>query len=166
MEYLIRDSYPGDAAHGGCYLSRAAQGEVVVNGQPRRERVIVTPIHIDFEGQLCIGERAARHMAHLLGMVDDWRVAGVVAELGDTRDERDRLSAEVQRLRDEVELLRQLDSPEEREVFVALDGTRHASAGAAQSASERAVGKMPDVLARVQRISAVEAPNPSIQEAV
>lgn len=66
--YRLADDYPGDAAFGGDYFSRAALGEIVTGTGRRREKVIVTDAFEDYEGRICVSERTVRHMAALIGL--------------------------------------------------------------------------------------------------
>lgn len=87
--FQVTDSYPGDAAGGCDYITKAAPGLIYddPNSPSRQERVVVTPTEIDFEGRLCIGERTVRHMAHLLGMFEGEAVEMISAENASLRDE-------------------------------------------------------------------------------
>lgn len=161
--FQVLAGYPGDTAKGADYFSGASQGEVVEdrgNGDQvvRPERVLDTGAHVEFEGRICVGERTVRHWAALLGMVDGWRVEALMAQAQADVDDRDLLSRELAGAREEVENLISMQRDAPAEVYIGLDGERHASAEAALEASRRAVGKAPRVLTGVRPLSTEEAP--------
>lgn len=167
--YHVIDNYPGDAAGGCDYLSGAALGEVIVEDASghqvrRRERVVVTPRHIDFEGQLCIGERTVRHLAHLLGMVDDWRVEKLGEQYEAVASERDELSAQLAEAHRTIETLSQIERQPITAVYVGADRVEHVSEAAAVDASAAAEGRPRRGLLGVRRIREDEAPDPSERE--
>lgn len=138
--FQVVDEYPGHAAGGADYLSGNPRGEILDNGKLRPEKVVVTGQDIVGEGLLCFGERTARHMAHLFGMVDGWRVQALMAATQVVVDERDLLSRDLESARQQIANLLETHRDAPEEVFVALDGSRHASAAAAENATRVAQG--------------------------
>lgn len=170
--FVVADNYPGDAARGGCYLSGAAQGEIVTidpatgGEQVRREKVIVTPVDIDFEGRLCIGERMVRHLAHQFGMVDSWRVERLRVVHDALVEQATRLGEEVERLREDNAVLAQMVDAGRTEVFVSVDGTCWPKKALAVEASRRALDAPPLGCDALRSIMADEAPLPEAREKV
>lgn len=166
----LAQNYPSGAIGHACALCRADVGEIVERrptGDVRRpSRVVITNIDIDFEGALCICEKCARHMAHLFGMVDDWRVQQMMVEQTRVLTDLGATSAEVVTLRSQVEVLQAMATEPSKTEYVALDGSRHASAVAAEDASLRSMEKAPLGFAGVHPITETEAPAQEILEAV
>lgn len=135
MDVYFDDHYPADAAYGCDWLTRNAQGDILVDtpdGQvKRREKVLITSREDDYEGRICIGERTVRHLAHQLGLVDDWRVERIAADNRELRTEVIGLSVALGAARNEANRLAQLERPDATKVYVALDGTEHLSERAA-----------------------------------
>lgn len=166
MSFLVLDQYPSDAAKRADYISGSPPGDVIENGRAtgpviRPEKVVDTGIQIDFEGRLCFGERTVRHLAYLFGMIDGWRMEALIASHTALNDERDLLSRELVEARKQVENLLDVQREPVTEVFVALDGTHHASAGAAEDANRKTAGLAPAALKGMRPISAAEAPDTS-----
>lgn len=163
-EMFVQKHYSGDAAHGADYFTRASVGVIRFvdeHGveQERPEQVLNTGIYVDQEGYIELGELTVRHMAHHLGMVDEWRALRSIAAYEQQAAELDKMSRQVQQLREENAALRQaIDAP--AEVYVAGDGSRHASAIAAEDATRRAAGLPLRGGDAVRPISADEAPLP------
>lgn len=164
--FQVSDNYPGDAARGACYLTGASRGEIVTidpetgEDRVRPEKVIVTPISIDFEGRLCFGERTVRHLAHLLGMVDSWRVERLRVAHDSLLTSALETAAELERVRAENDTLTQMVEKREQ-VFVATDGTAWPSRRSAAEASRRTSGLVPMGADALRSIGADEAPLPS-----
>lgn len=150
MDIYLDDHYPADAAHGCDYLTRNAQGDIQVETPDgivlRREKVLITNREEDFEGRICIGERTVRHLAHQLGLVDEWRVDMVKADNEALRGRLVAMSAAAQAARDENTRLAQLEPPDADVVYVALDGTRHADERAALERSAQTLNLEPALL--------------------
>ena len=144
MDCSITDDYPADAANGCDFLSGAAKGEVVEDtpdGQiVRPEKIVVTSREVDWEGRICIGERTARHFAHLFGMVDAWKVDALIAESRAVRDELATTSAELGDARHTIRVLRESEIPSAEKVYLALDGTEHGNQRGAAEATARLLG--------------------------
>lgn len=130
-DIALGDEYPADAVGRACFLTGMARGEVWVetaDGKVARpEKVLITDRDVLYEGRVCVGERAVRHLAHRLGLVDDWRFERVAADNQALRDELVALSREIAEVRGERDRLADLERPEEVLVYLAIDGTRHAS---------------------------------------
>lgn len=169
-EYMVVDHYPGDAAAGACYLSRATRGKIVETREgedavERDERVIITPAYIDYEGRVCLGERTVRHMAHLLGMYDEWRAQELADAYGATLADRDELSERLAAALSEIDALRAQASLTIAKVYVSADGKEHASKSAAVEQSERVLtGRPARGLRRFRPIGGEEAPAPASKE--
>jgi hypothetical protein len=122
--FTIGDSYPLGTAKGGDYFTGAAQRDIVVDGEKRRERILATQIAIDFEGQLCLSESTVRHMAQMFGMYDAGQVAPLLRTVEDLVDQNTRLSTELAAAWKEIEELRAGSGFST--VYVGPDGTEHA----------------------------------------
>lgn len=165
--FMVADSYPGDAARGGCYLTGASLGEIVeidpaTGGDiVRPERVIVTQVDIDFEGRLCLSERIVRHLAHQLGMVDSWRVERLRAVHDAHVDAAMAVARELEKAREQIETLTEMvDSGRVRQ-FVATDGSEWPNKALAIEASRRSAGVPPLGADGLRSIMAEEAPLPA-----
>jgi hypothetical protein len=152
-ELTIVDEYPSEAAGQCDFFSMAAPGDILVDtpdGQVlRREKVIITPHYLDYEGRICVGERTIRHLAHKFRMVDDWRVNLIARDNDALRAELVELSTELANTRAQVEFLRALETAGPSTRYIATDGSVHASERAAQEAS-RAVPPAEQMLAPVR----------------
>ena len=163
----ILPEYPSDAARGACYLSGASRGEITETdpdtgeSRTRPERVIDTGREIDFEGRLCVGEAMIRHLAHELGMLDDWRVRRLIVEHEAVVAENLALSTRCNQLEGSMEVLRDMAQQQTRNVHVAADGTLHTSARAAENASRHANSLPSRGRDAVRPITAAEAPIPA-----
>lgn len=150
MDITIDSEYPHDAAYGCDYFSRNHRGLIVVDTpdgpQERPEKVLITSREEDGEGRICFGERTIRHLAHQLGLVDDWRVAAIVRDSEALRDEIVTVSMELAETRGEVFRLSQLEQSAAPVTFIAVDGTEHASRRAAQEQSAKSLGLEPAML--------------------
>lgn len=150
-DFKLASDYPGDAAFGACYFTRAAKRKLVVetaDGDAERdERVIITDAHIEYEGRIVVSEFAVRCMAHLLGMVDEWRIDRVRLDSETLRVELILASQRAATAEAEIRRLETLDRSEIRTVFIALDGTQHASARGALEASGAVADMEPSILA-------------------
>lgn len=158
--FQVVDDYPGHAAKGADYFSSAPKGDVIETNADgkvvRPERVVITGVDILGEGLLCFGERTARTMGHLFGMVDGWRVQALMAATQAIVDERDLLSRELADARQQVSNLLETHRDAPAEVYVALDGTRHASADAAENATRTAQDLAAKALVGMRPIAAEE----------
>lgn len=156
MDLYVVDDYPGDAAYGCDYLSRAAKSQIVVetpDGERLRdERIIVTSREEDFEGRICIGEKTVRYLAHEFGMVDEWRVEIIKTDNLDLRAELVELSTALAAERDKVARMAELERPDAAPVYVAIDGSRHASERASIEATARKLGYEPSMILDAVRI--------------
>lgn len=156
MEIFIADEYPHDAAYGCDYFSRNHLGDIIVEtpdgALTRREKVLITDVETDYEGRICFGERTVRHLAHQLGLVDDWRVQSIVTDNQSLRNELITLSMELAETRGEVWRMSQLERPDAPVKFIALDGTEHASKRAAQEHSAKELGLEPSMLLNAKSI--------------
>jgi len=163
-DFFILDSYPGDAAAGACYLTLADRGEIIEDRPDgpvvRAERVVVTPREVGFEGRICLSERIVRHLAHLLGMVDDWRVDAVKAHNAALRDEAQSLSHTLAKAWQTIELLSSLSIDPPEQVWVALDGSEHASKRAALDRCAQLLRLESVAVADLRPITVLEAPVP------
>lgn len=141
MHLEIVDNYPSIAAFGCDFFTRAAIGDVRMEGPDgevhRREKVLVTDRTIDFEGRVCIGERTVRHLAHRFDMVDGWRVERIKDDNTALRAELVELSTELASVRSQLTFARQLETQPAEQVFLSLDGTKHASARACMEATAK-----------------------------
>lgn len=139
MELTWDDRYPTGAEGGADFFTRAAQGDLRIDGADgptfRKERVLLTSTYLDYGGQVCVGERTVRHLAHTLKMVDGWRVERIADDNVALRKELVELSARVADQARQIEFHRQLEAQPASVVFVALDGTRHASERGAMEAT-------------------------------
>lgn len=164
--FQVADQYPPHTAAGCDYFSRAPLGDIVEqHGDDqiiRRERVLDTGLDLDFEGRIAIGERTVRHWASLFGMVDGWRVQNLMAMTQAVVDERDLMSRELAESRAQIANLLEVQREPVTEVFVALDGARHASAQAAESENRKAAGLPSRAVVGVRPIKPeeVEGPKP------
>ena len=170
MFQVVAD-YPMSAAFGGDYLTRCAKGQITeidpATGREflRDERIITTGRYSEFEGDICLGEKTVRHLAHLLGMVDGWRVErlrevheATVIELTRMSDLNARLIGENAALREKI------DRPDTERVYIAADGTTHASRRVAEEASRAAVRLPRAGTEQLRPIAADEAPAPEVRE--
>lgn len=150
MHLQVVNEYPSDAAFGVDYFSGAARGKLMEEGPDgmleRDEKVIVTDRYLDYEGQVCVGERTVRHLAHEFGMVDGWKVDRVIADNGSLRSELVELSEEVARVRAQLAFAQELERAPAVTKFVGLDGHEHASQRAAAEASAKLLGYEPGIL--------------------
>lgn len=144
METYFDDQYPSFAAFGCDFFTRADQGDIIEDTadgpRVRRERILITDRDLDFEGRVCVGERTVRHLAHQLGMVDDWRVERIAADNHQLRRELVDLSEELAREREHGRFLRELEAQPPEKVFLALDGTEHAARRGAAEATAAQLG--------------------------
>lgn len=167
----VVDQYPGDAAAGGCYISRSSRGEIVeidpVTGEDRvrPERVIVTSVDLDFEGRLCFGERTIRHCAHLLGMVDGWRAERLRREHESYVEVAQQTARDLEDARVQIDVLRAMIDDGRPTAYVATDGSVWPTARAAQEESRRLAGLAPSGADGLRSIGADEAPLPSGEKA-
>lgn len=155
--FTVGDSYPLGTAKGGDYITGAAQREIVVDGVARLERIIATPIEIDFEGQLCFSETSVRHMAQLLGMYDEGQVGPLLRDNGALIDQVAQLSEQLAYAVREVERLRS-----ERviaTIYVAPDGSEFADKKSLVQRELKERGKLPKTPAAM---SPDDAPAPEI----
>lgn len=146
---VIDGEYPTGAVGGADFFTRAARGMIVEQGPDgpveRAEKVIITERYVDMDdpivGQICVGERSIRHLAHEFGMVDGWRVERVIDDNHSLRDELVKLS---QRVAEQDAQLRfaeeQRAKREVHKVWLALDGTEHVSRRGCVEASAAAIG--------------------------
>jgi hypothetical protein len=164
--FQVADNYPGGTARGADYFTGAALGEINTidpetgEDRVRRERVVITPAHIDFEGQVCIGERTVRHLAHLFGMVDGWRVERMRREHDSLLAAAQQLAAELEQSRTEAATLAAMVDRGRDEVFVAIDGTRWPKLRNAVEASRASMRLGPTGTDGLRSITADEAPIP------
>lgn len=144
MELSIVEDYPTGAAFGCDYFSLAAQGDIVEEGPDgpvvRREKIVITDRYNDYEGQVCVGERTIRHLAHAFGMIDGWRVARITDDNAALRAELVVLSQQVAKLHQQVVFLEEMEKKPPDKHWLALDGTEHASHRGAQEATAAMVG--------------------------
>lgn len=144
MQLSIVDEYPTESAFGCDYFTRAARGEVRMDGpdglEIRPEKIIVTDRYLDYEGQICVGERTVRHLAHALEMVDGWRVDKIIADSAAVRAELLELSMQLAQTRDQLRFAQDLERATPVTTFVSIDGTEHASRRAAMEAGARSMG--------------------------
>lgn len=142
-DFLIDDNYPADAAGGCCYLTLASVGEIDETVQTehgpqtvrRRERVVVTPREIPFEGRICLSERIVRHLARKFGMVDGHTVARIETDNRELRAELADMSVQLRRQADTIDMLMAAERAVPEKVWVAIDGTEHARLRAARERS-------------------------------
>lgn len=169
-DFFIVDSYPGDAAAGCCYLTLAERGEIIEDRPDgpivRPERIVVTPREVEYEGRLCLSERIVRHLAHKLGMVDEWRADAVRVESAQARLDLHDLSIAHAKANDTIEFLRELDRDDPEKVWLALDGTEHASRRAALDHTAGLLRLQPAAIAHLVPIRADEAPVPETDQEV
>lgn len=160
--YQVLPGYPGDAARGADYFSGAPHGTIIeTHGDEQTERaeqVLDTGLHIEFEGRVCVGERTVRHWATLFGMVDGWRVQNLMRQAQADVDERDLLSRELAEARQQIANLLEVQQAPAVEVFVASNGSRHASPEAAESESRKVAGLASKALVGVRPLTVEEAP--------
>lgn len=123
--FVIGESYPLGTAKGGDYFTGAAQRDIVVDGVKRREKVLVTPLEIDFEGQLCLSESTVRHMAQLFGMFDHGQVAPVLRANDEFVERIKALSEQLVNAWNEIERLR--EGKALQTIYVAPDGAEFTS---------------------------------------
>lgn len=152
----VQAEYPVGTARGGDYISGSPRGEIIEGDTVRPEKVVTTDVDILGEGYLCFGERTARHLAHLFGMVDGWRVQNLMAATQAVVDERDLLSRELAEARTQIDNLLETHRDAPAEVFIAADGERHASADAAANAGRKALGLASEALVGMRPITAEE----------
>lgn len=150
MDPHIVDSYTGATAYGSCFLTRATRRDIVeetANGPlVRPEKIVATGIDLDFLGQVCISEFAIRDLAHRFGMVDQWRVQTIIDDSTGLRAQLVALSADLAAARNEIDRYSQLERPEHIKVYMALDGTEHASSRAAQEQTADLLGCEPAMI--------------------
>jgi hypothetical protein len=143
MNLTVANQYPVGAIHSACFFTRSSPGEIQTidpdtgNIDMRPERVLITGVTVDFEGQVCVGEKTIRHFAAQFGMVDDWRVKRLIVEYRDALERLDSLSTENATLREQNITLQDMLSGTAREIFVAADGSRHADVRAAETATRK-----------------------------
>lgn len=158
MQLSLDDRYPAEAAYGADFFTRAAQGDVIEDTpdgpRSRRERVVITDNWEDHLGRVCIGERTARHLARQFGMVDGWKVDAVIADAQEVRTELMVLSERIARLENENRLLRELEVAYPEPVFLALDGTKHASERGCMEATARTIGVETQAIDDARRVAA------------
>lgn len=144
--YQVVANYPGTAAGGACFLSRAGLDDLVeidpLSGEPRtrREQVVITDRDVDFEGLVCLGERTVRHLAHLFGMVDGWAYDRLVVQHNELVGQHQQVARALGDADREIEGLEAQVDRGRREVFVAVDGSRWPTVRAAQEQSRVAAG--------------------------
>ncbi len=152
-ELMIVDEYPSEAAGQCDFFSMTSPGDIIVETPDgtvlRREKVVITPHYLDYEGQVCVGEKTIRHLAHKFHMVDDWRVELIARDNDALRAELVELSQELAKTRAQVEFFRQMETAGPATVYLASDGSHHASERAAQEHSG-AVPKASAMLAPVR----------------
>lgn len=152
-ELMIVDEYPSEAAGQCDFFSMSAPGDIIVETPDgtvlRREKVVITPHYLDYEGVICVGEKTIRHLAHKFRMVDDWRVDLIARDNDALRAELEELSTDLANARAQVEFLRALETTGAPTKYVASNGSVHASERAAQEAS-RAVPKAAKMLKPVR----------------
>lgn len=168
MQLSIVDEYPTGAAFGCDYFTRASRGDVTETGPDgpkiRPEKVVITDRYLDDEGQICVGERTIRHLAHRFAMVDGWRVEIIASDNEELREELVELSMQLAQSRVQMQNMRDLETTAPREVYVALDGSKHASRRGSIEASASALGLQPTAI--MQAISVpVDLDDPATQEA-
>jgi hypothetical protein len=168
-EWQILDSFPPYAARGSDYFTGSDVGDIdeTFDGtvRRRRERIMVTPAEIDYEGVVCLGERTVRYMAREFGMVDGWRAAQLIADNDRLTADRDRLSAELGQALEQIAYLRAQQSSELGRVYVAVDGTVHGDLAAAMEVSERLLtGQRPKAQRGVAPLTEAEAPKPPVKK--
>lgn len=167
MDLFIVDDYPGDAAHGCDYLSRAAKSQIVVDTPAgpalRDERIVVTSREEDFEGRICIGEKTVRYLAHKFGLVDEWRVEIIAADNRALRAEIVYLSAGLAAEREKVTRMAEVEREQAPLTFVAVDGTHHASARGAVEATAVTLGLEPSMIQDAVRVG---SPIPQSKELI
>lgn len=141
MHLEIVDEYPSTAAFGSDFFTRAARGEIRMEGPDgpvhRMEKVIVTDRDLDYEGSVCVGERTIRHLAHKFGLVDGWRVDRIVDDNHALRKELTDLSSELAATKSQLAFARQLEATPAEQFFLSLDGTKHTSARACMEATAK-----------------------------
>lgn len=157
MHLTIVDDYPSTAAFGSDYFTRAARGDIRMEGPDgeihRPEKVVITDRDLDYEGAICVGERTIRHLAHAFGMIDDWRVDRIKDDNEALRKELVLLSTEVAGLRSQLLMAQQMEARPVEKVYLALDGREHASARACMEADAK-------MLAVPTKIIAAAVPSP------
>lgn len=154
MQLSIVDEYPTGAAFGCDYFTRAARGDIEMQGpdgpEYRPEKVVITDRYLDDEGQICVGERTIRHLAHKFEMVDGWRVARIVADNQALRAELVQLSTDLAAARSEIAFMRDMEQRPVPVKFIALDQSEHSSSRGAAEASADLLGlQRTDVLAAI-----------------
>lgn len=145
---VIDDEYPFEAVGGCDFFTRAARGEIAEDGPDgpvvRMEKVLITDRYVDMEdtivGQICIGERTARHFAHQFGLVDGWKVQRIIDDNRALRTELVDLSKKVAEQARHIAILEELERAPAEKLWLALDGTEHASRRGCQEATAKMIG--------------------------
>lgn len=163
MHLSIVDEYPTGAAFGADYFSDSAVGDIIEQGPDgpviRREKVVITDRYNEYEGQVCVGERTIRHLAHAFGMIDGWRVARVVDDNEELRAELVTLSKTLADARSEAQALRDLEIAKPQNVYVAIDGTEHESRRAALEAGAAQLRVQPSIITDAVPVPIEDAPS-------
>lgn len=154
MQLSIVEEYPSGAVSGADFFTRASRGDIIEQGPDgpvvRPEKVVITDRFVDMDdpvlGQICVGERTIRHLAHAFGMIDGWRVARVVDDNAELRAELVALSKTVGDARAEAQALRDLEIAKPPKTYVAIDGTEHESRRAALEAGAAQLGVVPKII--------------------
>jgi hypothetical protein len=134
--FQIASGYPADAANGADFLSLAAQRDIDDgDGKLRPERVVVFDRYLDNEdvlllGRVCVSETTIRMVAADLEMVDRVTVDRLTRNAQRVQSENDQLAAENLALKAALDGLQ--DTQMVRTVYVAPDGSPHATARLAQ----------------------------------
>lgn len=165
MTFQVLPDYQPTAAAASDFFTRCARGEIdevdpaTGDSVRRPERVLATGRYVDFEGDVNIGESTVRHMAHLFGMVDGWRVQRLARVHEETLLELTALSEQNARLIGEVERLEGQRKVPVR-VYVDEAGVEHSSPLAAEAGSRVAKGRPRKGAESLAPITAAEAPLP------
>lgn len=134
---VTEDGYPAHAIGGSDFLTGAAQrviSDVDGNGNEirRPERIVVTDREIPeteiLDGVVCLSEQTIRTLGGLVGLADEPHVKELTRRMRIAVDERDRFEAEA------IRLAAQLHA-KPATVYVAADGTEHASLESARAAT-------------------------------
>lgn len=165
MHLELVDEYPTGAAFGADFFTRAARGDVRMEGPDgeihRPEKVVITDRDLDYEGIICVGERTIRHLAHKFEMVDGWRVERILDDNHSLRAELTTLSSELAAVKSQLEFARQLEARPAEKFYLSLDGTTHVSARACMEAT----AKLLDVPTKIITAAVPVAMLPDIQGA-
>lgn len=145
---VVDEEYPTGSVGGCDFFTRTARGEIIEDGPDgpltRPEKVLITDRYVDMDdaivGQICVSERTMRHFAHDFGMVDGWKVERLIDDNHSLRSELVDLSTTVAALRGQIAVMEQMAERETREVYVALDGTRHESMRGSRERSAEVAG--------------------------